>query len=192
MTSRHGRQGLLALLGADADITTYGKYLGGGFSFGAFGGRAELLDQFDTSPEGGHTRTIAHAGTFNNNVATMTAGCAVLGEIFTADIASLHTARGDDFRRSVASVLARHQLAVSVSGFGSMLALHALAEPPRTAADVAGRDPQLQELLFLGLLERGIYIAPRGMMNLGLAHTDDQLASALDALDDTLGALTGC
>jgi hypothetical protein len=27
------------------------------------------------------------------------------------------------------------------------------------------------------------------MMNVGLAHTDDQLATALDALDDTLRAI---
>jgi glutamate-1-semialdehyde 2,1-aminomutase len=189
MTSRHGRRGMLDLLGLQADITTFGKYLGGGFSFGAFGGRADLLDQYDTSPEAGRPTTIAHAGTFNNNVATMTAGCTVLGEVYTAEVAGAHTARGDDFRASVASVLARHPLPVSVSGFGSMMALHALAEAPRTLADVARRDPHLQELLFFGLLERGIYTAPRGMLNLSLAHTDDQLAAALDALDDTLSEL---
>lgn len=189
MTSRHGRRGLLDLLGAEADITTFGKYIGGGFSFGAFGGRADLLDWYDTSPEAGRTRVIAHAGTFNNNVATMAAGCAVLGQVYTADVAEAHTARGEELRASVAGVLGRHRLAVSVSGYGSMMALHALPEPPRTPDDVARRDPHLQELLFLGLLERGVYTAARGMVNLGLAHTDDQLALLLDALDDTLTAL---
>ncbi len=190
MTSRHGRQGLVRLMGAEADITTFGKYIGGGFSFGAFGGRADLLDQFDTSPEAGRAqagqRVIAHAGTFNNNVATMTAGCAVLGQVFTAEVAEAHTARGDELRQAVAAVLARHPLSVSVSGYGSMMALHALPTPPATVADVSGRDNGLQELLFLGLLDRGIYTAARGMVNLGLAHTDDQLAALLDALDDTL------
>lgn len=196
MTSRHGRHGLMERLGAEADITTFGKYLGGGFSFGAFGGRADLLDLFDTSPEAARTspdgrpRTvISHAGTFNNNMATMAAGCAVLGQVFTAEVAEAHTARGDDFRRSVASVLARHRLPVSISGYGSMMALHALAQPPRTIVDVAQRHPDLQELLFLSLLARGVYIAPRGMMNLSLALTDDQLAHTLDAIDDTLAEL---
>lgn len=189
MTSRHGRRGMLDLLGLEADITTFGKYIGGGFSFGAFGGRADLLDQFDTSPEAGRTSVISHAGTFNNNVATMTAGCAVLGGIYTADVAEAHTARGDEFRQAVGAVLARHRLPVSVSGFGSMMTLHALAEPPRSIHDVGRRHPHLQELLYLGLLERGIYIASRGMLNLSLAHTDDQLAAALDALDDLLATL---
>ena len=190
MTSRHGAHGMFDLLGVKADITTFGKYIGGGFSFGAFGGRADLLDQFDTSPEANRDRTISHAGTFNNNISSMTAGCVVLGEVFPADVAIAHTERGDDFRKSVAAVLAKHELPLSVSGFGSMMSLHALAHAPKSPLDVAKRDDKLQELVFFGLLERGVYTAARGMMNLSLSLTDDQLANVLDALDDTARSLT--
>jgi glutamate-1-semialdehyde 2,1-aminomutase len=185
MTSRHGRSGLAAILGARGDITTYGKYIGGGFSFGAFGGKAELLDRFDTRRPG----AIAHAGTFNNNRATMAAGCVVLGELFTADVAEAHTARGDAFRERVAAVLAQSPLPLSVSGYGSSMTVHARGTPPRSGEEAAGRDPVLQELLFLGLYERGVYTAPRGMINLSLPLTDAQLATALEALDDVLAAL---
>jgi glutamate-1-semialdehyde 2,1-aminomutase len=173
MTSRHGRAGLAKELGAAPDIRTFGKYIGGGFSFGAFGGRAELLDQYDSSRPG----AIPHAGTFNNNVATMSAGCIALGELYTADVAEAHTARGERFRADVAAVLDRHSLPVTVTGYGSMLALH-------------GDTPELQELLFLGLYLRGIYTAPRGMINMSLRLTDEQLETALAALDDTLGDLS--
>lgn len=189
MTSRHGRSGLMNLLGVQPDITTYGKYIGGGFSFGAFGGSAEFLDLYDTSPEGGRSWSISHAGTFNNNVATMTAGGVVLGEVFSADLAEAHTERGNEFRENVAAVLARHKAPVSVSGFGSMMSLHGLRTAPTTPVEAMERDNALNELLFLGLLERGVYIATRGMMNVGLAHTDEQLATALDRLDDLLGEL---
>ena len=50
-------------------------------------------------------------------------------------------------------------------------------------------DADLQELLFFGLLERGVYSASRGMMNLSLTVTDDQLATVLDALAETLQSL---
>jgi glutamate-1-semialdehyde 2,1-aminomutase len=186
MTSRHGRAGLTALLGVDPDVRTFGKYIGGGFSFGAFGGTAAVLDQFDTASPG----SIPHAGTFNNNVATMAAGCLVLGELYTAEAAKAHTARGERFRSEVAGVIGRHRLPVSVSGYGSMLALHALPAPPVDGAESARRDSALQELLFLGLYERGIYTAPRGMVNLSLPLEDDQLEAALAALDDTLSELT--
>jgi glutamate-1-semialdehyde 2,1-aminomutase len=169
MTSRHGRGGLAALLGAEPDIRTFGKYIGGGFSFGAFGGRAELLDQYDSS----RPNAIPHAGTFNNNVATMAAGCVVLDQLYTAEVAEAHTARGEQFRAAVAAVLERHSLPVTVTGYGSMLALH-------------GDTPELQELLFLGLYMRGVYTAPRGMVNMSLPLTDGQLATALVALDETL------
>jgi glutamate-1-semialdehyde 2,1-aminomutase len=185
MTSRHGRSGLAALLGVEPDLRTFGKYIGGGFSFGAFGGTAALLDQFDTTRPG----SIPHAGTFNNNVATMAAGCVVLRQLYTADAAEAHTARGERFRAGVGDVIGRHRLPVSVSGYGSMLALHALPAPPVDGAESARRDPALQELLFLGLYERGIYTAPRGMMNLSLPLTDARLEAALSALDDTLAEL---
>jgi glutamate-1-semialdehyde 2,1-aminomutase len=166
MTSRHGRAGLAALLGVEPDVRTFGKYIGGGFSFGAFGGRAEVLDQFDPARPG----SIPHAGTFNNNVATMAAGRVVLDELYTAEIAEAHTARGERFRTRVEEVLGRHKAPVTVTGYGSMLAQHA-------------PDAALQELLFLGLYRRGVYTAPRGMINLSLPLTDDQLAAALAALD---------
>ena len=169
MTSRHGRRGLVHVLGAEADITTFGKYIGGGFSFGAFGGRAELLDLYVSQ--------IGHAGTFNNNIASMTAGGVVLADIFTAEVAEAHTARGNELREQVAAVCARHTLPVHVTGFGSMMSLHT-------------DTPELRELIFLGLLERGVYLAHRGMINLGLRHTDDQLATVLDALDDTLRSIS--
>jgi hypothetical protein len=35
-----------------------------------------------------------------------------------------------------------------------------------------------------------VYIAARGMVNVGLAHTDDQLAAVLDRLDDCLTTLS--
>ena len=48
------------------DLTTLGKYFGGGLSFGAFGGRRELMQRFDPR----RADALGHAGTFNNNVLT--------------------------------------------------------------------------------------------------------------------------
>jgi glutamate-1-semialdehyde aminotransferase len=70
-----------------------------------------------------------------------------------------------------------------------MMSLHARTPAPANATEAADRDATLQELIFLGLLQRGIYTAPRGMINLSLAHTDDQLATALEALADCLDAV---
>ncbi|MEO8714601.1 MAG: aminotransferase class III-fold pyridoxal phosphate-dependent enzyme, partial [Acetobacteraceae bacterium] len=70
MTSRLSPNGLGRAQGVTADLTTLGKYIGGGMSFGAFGGRAEIMDLFDPR----RPDALPHAGTFNNNVLTMSAG----------------------------------------------------------------------------------------------------------------------
>ncbi|MFX4223961.1 MAG: aminotransferase class III-fold pyridoxal phosphate-dependent enzyme [Thalassobaculum sp.] len=69
------------LLGITPDLITLGKYLGGGLSFGAFGGRADILAKFDPREPG----AWPHAGTFNNNVFTMSAGLAGLTHVYTPD-----------------------------------------------------------------------------------------------------------
>lgn len=186
MTSRHGPRGLADLMGVRPDIATFGKYFAGGFSFGAFAGRADLLDRFDaTKPD-----AIPHAGTFNNNIATMSAGCVVLGELFTSDTAISLTARGEELRGRIDDVLHQHKLPLTITGFGSMNAVHALERRPQNGEDLLERDPVLQEALFLALLQRGVYTAPRGSLNLGLAITEWDLDHYLNALDESLGELS--
>lgn len=42
-TSRLATGGRQSLLGITPDMTTVGKFFGGGFAFGAFGGKAEIM-----------------------------------------------------------------------------------------------------------------------------------------------------
>ena len=90
MTSRMSAGGQQARAGIVPELTTLGKYVGGGMSFGGFGGRAEIMDQFRTN--------FTHAGTFNNNVLSMAAGQVAMGEIFDADAADALFARGEALR----------------------------------------------------------------------------------------------
>ena len=79
MTSRLAPGGLQEALGITPDMTTFGKYLGGGMSFGAFGGRSAIMGRFDPS----RPDALPHSGTYNNNVLTMAAGVAGLSKVFT-------------------------------------------------------------------------------------------------------------
>jgi glutamate-1-semialdehyde 2,1-aminomutase len=185
MTSRLGPRGLAAELGVSGDMSTFGKYIAGGFSFGAFGGSKDFMSRFDAT----NKNYIPHAGTFNNNVTSMAAGIEVLTNVYPADIAGPFTARGDDLRENIAGVFASTKVPFSVTGFGTMMSLHARAEAPIDGPTAADRDPVLQELLFLGLLDRGFYVAPRGSLNLSLPVTDDQLAQFLGALTDVCDEL---
>ena len=72
MTSRLSYRGLGHKLGIRPDMMTLGKWVGGGMSFGAFGGRVDIMSMFDPTRGG----NLAHAGTLNNNIMSMAAGCA--------------------------------------------------------------------------------------------------------------------
>ena len=72
MTSRLSYRGLGHKLGIQPDLMTLAKWLGGGMSFGAFGGRRDIMAMYNPTKNGG----VAHPGTFNNNVMSMAAGCA--------------------------------------------------------------------------------------------------------------------
>src|SRR5207248_4663534 len=94
MTSRLAPGGLQEAHGILADLTTLGKYVGGGMSFGAFGGRRDLMERFDPR----RPDAFQHAGTFNNNVLTMNAGLVGLTEIYTPERSRALNAAGDRLR----------------------------------------------------------------------------------------------
>jgi glutamate-1-semialdehyde 2,1-aminomutase len=184
MTSRTGPGGMQGRLGIRPDLTTLGKYLGGGSSFGAFGGRADVMAMFDPSRPG----ALPHAGTFNNNVASMAAGHAGLTQVYTAEVAQRHTAAGDALRADLSRTFQAARAPFQATGVGSILAIHATSSQVRSPSDLAAADHGLQELMFLDLLERGYYVAPRGYLALSLAVTADQLAGFIDAVRDVLHA----
>lgn len=47
MTSRHTAGGMQGYFEISPDLTSLGKYLGGGLTFGAFGGRADIMAHFN-------------------------------------------------------------------------------------------------------------------------------------------------
>jgi glutamate-1-semialdehyde 2,1-aminomutase len=164
MTSRLSPGGVQQLEGITPDLMTVGKYLAGGLSFGAFGGRHDLMTNFD--PAGPHQ--LVHPGTFNNNVLSMSAGIAALTHVLTDERLIALNARGDRLRERLNAVGGPF----TVTGRGSLMTYH---HP----------DPAAQELMFFELVGRGIWLARRGMMTVSLPITDahcDALVAAFGAI----------
>jgi glutamate-1-semialdehyde 2,1-aminomutase len=171
MTSRFSSGGAQRLDGITPDMTTLGKYIGGGMSFGAFGGRRDLMRIYDPTAAG----AIPHAGTFNNNVLSMTAGVAGMSKVFTPEAAATLHARGERLRERLNAVFNDAGLALQMTGRSSLMNLHAVTRPIRCVDDLAGANDAAKELLFLDLLERGYYMARRGFIALSLIIGDDDL-----------------
>jgi glutamate-1-semialdehyde 2,1-aminomutase len=188
MTSRLAPGGLQEVHDITPDMTTLGKYVGGGMSFGAFGGKTELMDWFDPRRKDG----FQHAGTFNNNVMTMNAGYVGLTEIYTPERARQLNKFGDGLRERLNAAVKRKGLAMQFTGLGSMIGVHMYGGPVRNAADAAKGNGDLLELFYFDLTARGIWLAKRGMMALSIAldgNDADKLAAAVEEFAETRAPL---
>lgn len=184
MTSRFGRGGAQSVVGITPDMTTLGKWIGGGMSFGAFGGRGDIMAIYDPTK----SNAMPHAGTFNNNVLTMCAGIAAMSEVFTPDVAEALHRRGEALRERLNALFVQQGVALQMTGSGSLMNLHATAATIRRPEDLAGSDDRVKEMLFFDLLERGIYMARRGFIALTLAVSDADINRFIDAMRDVIVA----
>ncbi|MGI9411749.1 MAG: aspartate aminotransferase family protein [Hyphomicrobiaceae bacterium] len=182
MTSRFGRAGAHGMHGLTPDLVTLGKWVGGGMSFGAFGGRADLMSIFDPSAPG----AVNHAGTFNNNVLSMGAGIAALSSAFTPDIAVELHERGDALRARLNALFEDRSVDLCASGQGSLMNIHPVARPVTSPTSLDGADDRVRELIFLELLERGYYLARRGFIALTVVVTDGDLDGFVAALGEVI------
>jgi glutamate-1-semialdehyde 2,1-aminomutase len=180
MTSRLAPGGLQETLGILPDMTTLGKYVGGGMSFGAFGGKAALMEWFDPRKKDG----FQHAGTFNNNVLTMNAGLVGLTEIYTPERARALNQFGEGLRERLNATVRRRGLAMQFTGLGSMIGVHMTDSPIHNAADAAKGHAGLLDLFYFDLLARGVWMAKRGMMALSIALDDADADKLIAAVDD--------
>jgi glutamate-1-semialdehyde 2,1-aminomutase len=157
-------------------------------SFGAFGGKADIMEWFDPRRADG----FQHAGTFNNNVLTMNAGHVGLTEIYTPERAVALNRFGDGLRERLNAIVRRRGLAMQFTGVGSMIGVHMTSLPIRSAADAAKGDAALLDLFYFDLIARGVWFAKRGMMALSIAldETDaDKLLAAVEEFTETRAPL---
>lgn len=177
MTSRLAFGGAHGLLGITPDLVTLGKYLAGGFSFGAFGGSVAVMAHFDPAAGG----TLTHGGTFNNNAFTMAAGTEIGRQLDAAALDELNH-RGDRLRTRLNATFEGKDPPFVAIGRGSFVGIHPVAGPVRSPADLAAADQRRRHLLFHELLDAGYYIAPRGYLALSMAITDEHLDGFVDAV----------
>jgi glutamate-1-semialdehyde 2,1-aminomutase len=143
-------------------------------SFGAFGGRADVMAQFASA--------LPHAGTFNNNVLSMAAGAVAMGEIFTAEAADTLFARGEAMRARLNEACAQARTPMHFTGLGSMVTPHFRTGPIRRPYRASPAEEGLCELFFFAMLEACIYLARRGMVALSLPISDSEIDRFITAV----------
>lgn len=182
MTSRLGPNGRQGELGIIPDMSTFGKYLAGGMTFGAFGGAERLMSRLDP----GRPDALLHSGTYNNNVMSMAGGVAALERVLTPEVLVALNANGDTLRDRLNGIARARNVPVQVTGLGSILCIH-LHDKPVTSPQVGKSvDPRAKALFHLEMLERKVYLARRGFISLSLELTNEDYDTFAEAFDDVI------
>jgi glutamate-1-semialdehyde 2,1-aminomutase len=151
---RIARGGAQEIYGIKPDLTALGKIIGGGLPVGAFGGRAEIMDQL--SPDG----PVYQAGTLSGNPIAMAAGLAQLRELERIDGWKLLDELGTQFEALARDAIKGANVDITFHRVGSMFCLFFAAAPIIDLASAQQSDLKMFARFFHACLKRGVYFAP--------------------------------
>jgi glutamate-1-semialdehyde 2,1-aminomutase len=151
---RVARGGAEEIYGVKPDLTALGKIIGGGLPVGAFGGRAEIMDQL--SPDG----AVYQAGTLSGNPVAMAAGLAQLRELERINGWKLLEQLGAQFEDLARDATKNARVPITFHRLGSMFCLFFAPEPIVDLASAQRSDLKMFAKFFHACLKRGVYFAP--------------------------------
>ncbi len=187
VTLRLSEGGYQKIAGVTPDLTAMGKIIGGGFAVGAFGGKREIMQQFDPN----RAKPIAHSGTFNGHSQTMAAGLASLQHLDAPALDHIN-ALGQELAKGFDEAFDEIGIAGRTTSVGSLVQVHwqrgeiSNMEDVARGFNAAGDVPYLHHL---ALMNRGIYSAARGEFNTSTVMTKQDVARAVETFSDALHEL---
>ena len=183
---RFGLQGAQGYYGIEADLTTLGKVIGGGMPVGAFGGKAEIMEQI--APLG----PVYQAGTLSGNPIAMAAGLATLDIIGQPGFYEPLFARTAQLCEGLQGAAERAGVPFTTNHAGTMFgAFFTNAQQVANYGQVMACDTAAFNAFFHRMLDAGVYLAPAsyeaGFMS--SAHSDADIAATVDAAATALAGL---
>ncbi len=177
--------GAQALYGITPDMTCLGKIIGGGMPVGAYGGRAEIMDQ--VAPVG----PVYQAGTLSGNPVAMVAGLETLKLLAKEGVYEGLDSLAAELTDGMREAAEEFGLPVCINRVGSMFTLFFTDREVRDYEGAASADVDMYKRYFHGLLERGVYVAPSQFEAgfLSLAHTREDVERTLEAVREVFKTL---
>ncbi len=168
---RLARGGAQEVYGIKPDLTALGKVIGGGLPVGAFGGRAEIMNQL--SPDG----PVYQAGTLSGNPLAMAAGLAQLRELERINGWKLLEDLGSQFEKLARDAIKHMKIDTTFHRIGSMFCLFFGPAPIVDLAGAQRSNLKIFAKFFHTCLERGIYLAPSQFETgfISTAHTRNDI-----------------
>ncbi len=179
---RLGLQGGQGRFGVTPDLASFAKAMAGGMANAALVGKREQMIRF--------AQGVNHSGTFNGNVIAMAASAAAIGEL-RRDNGAIYQhleATGSMLMQGIRAIGQRLGLPVLVQGLPTAFHVSFTEWPAiRDYREYAQHcDKERYHRFALALLQRGVRVAERGIWYISAAHTAEQVATTLQAVEEAL------
>jgi glutamate-1-semialdehyde 2,1-aminomutase len=144
--------GAIERFGVQPDLACFAKSITGGIPAGAFGGRADLMDEIGNG--------IAQQGTFNGNPLAAAAGLASLTEILTPDAYEHFKQMGSRLADGCAQAIAAHDIPAHVVDLGCKGCVSYRRQPLVDYRSFLETDTDLFNASWAWLVNRGVFMTP--------------------------------
>ena len=174
-----------SLYNVKPDLSTFGKIIGGGMPVGAYGGRADLMQQI--SPAG----PIYQAGTLSGNPVAMAAGLATLKLIQAPGFYEGLQKSTDRLVEGFSAAAQQHGVALSTNHVCAMFGIFFSAQKVTSFAQATQCDIGAFKQFFHAMLERGVYLAPSAYEAgfVSAAHGDAEIEHTLQAARESFALI---
>jgi glutamate-1-semialdehyde 2,1-aminomutase len=179
---RHALGGYQSLAGVTPDLSVFGKAIANGYPLGAIGGKAEIMDLFD-SPD--PKKRVMIAGTYNGHPLPVAAAIATMEKLIREE-ATLYPRMerlGARMEEGLTRLCQENGIVGTVSRQGSAFCLYFMDHEPDCWHDIARNHDMDKDLRYRrALIERGVYHfpLPTKQGSLSAAHTEADIDRALE------------
>ncbi|MGR9047101.1 glutamate-1-semialdehyde 2,1-aminomutase [Halobacillus faecis] len=169
------------LLDIEPDMTAMGKIIGGGLPIGAYGGRADIMEQ--VAPLG----PAYQAGTMAGNPASMSAGIACLEVLQEEGVYEEMDRLGERLEEGILAHAEDNGVQIQINRLKGALTVYFTDEKVENYEQAENTDGDRFARFFKLMLAEGINLAPSKYEAwfLTTAHTDEDIDQTLKAVEKT-------
>ncbi|KAB7668085.1 glutamate-1-semialdehyde 2,1-aminomutase [Bacillus sp. B1-b2] len=170
--------------GITPDLTCLGKVIGGGLPVGAYGGKAEIMNQI--APSG----PIYQAGTLSGNPLAMTAGYETLSQL-TPETYQEFIRKADVLESGLTMAAKKFDIPFTVNRAGSMIGFFFTNEDVKDYESAKTSNLDYFASFYNAMLEQGIFLPPSQFegMFLSTSLTNEDVEKTIQAAEHAFSLL---
>ena len=186
-----GPGGVTGAMRLTPDMLVIGKTIGGGIPVATYGMTDEIADRVRAAVPDEDSDVGGIGGTLAGYALSMAAARAALGEVLTVAAFERMLPLAERWEHGVNEAITRHGAPWSVTRLGARAEYHFMPDPPRDGADqIAHADPELERLLHLWVMNRGVLMTPfHNMALMSPATTEADVDRHTVAFEEVVTAL---